>query len=605
MKIKHELQSFYNDFMKDLQTETLKMSPFEAFLEEYVKYMEFPSTPIYVEFYRPNLNVQVDAYSYEEDEKELNLYIIDFDEFMDQPEEITMTALKELANKAKRFFSQYNALPIDPSHDINDLLSLLKNEESVIERLNITVLTNKYYRTNKPIELTIQKNIQLDVEVWDIDRLFQIVSSEQESSTILIDFQDEFNQSFELMKVPQPKSLIENHDTFDCYIGFISAELLAKAYDKWGPKLVERNVRSFLQARGATNKGIRDTLKNESEKDLFVVYNNGISSVARSGNLTPSSNGSHVFNIETLEGWQIVNGGQTTASIHKAYRDGVDLSEVFVQTKLTILHTADSDSSMLAEEEMVAKISKYANTQNKINQSDLLANTKFMSSLEHYSRTVWIPSQDKRKAESKWYFERARGQYMVDLNRRKRGKEQTEFKKEFPKELLLNKVDLAKNFMSWEGFPHVSSKGGEEAFKKFMEQNKSYWKYEKNSENQLKELEDFTSIMFKRLIARVIINRKVQDVVNTLGLKGYKANVVYYSTAMLNKLYGDSINLEEVWNNQSLSDKWDNVIKEIAQTTLEFLRNSAGEQNVTQWAKKEQCWKEFVSECEKQLKYIV
>jgi hypothetical protein len=138
-----------------------------------------------------------------------------------------------------------------------------------------------------------------------------------------------------------------------------------------------------------------------------------------------------------------------------------------------------------------------------------------------------------------------------------------------------------------------------------MEQNKSYWKYEKNSENQLKDLEEFTSTMFKRLITKVIINRKVQEVVNTLGLKGYKANVVYYSTAMLNKLYGDSINLEEVWNNQSLSVKWDNVIKEIAQTTLEFLRNSAGEQNVTQWAKKEQCWKEFVSECEKQLKYIV
>jgi hypothetical protein len=106
---------------------------------------------------------------------------------------------------------------------------------------------------------------------------------------------------------------------------------------------------------------------------------------------------------------------------------------------------------LLKEKSRVGTVpTPFANTQNKINQSDLLANTKFMSSLEHYSRTVWIPSQDKRKAETKWYFERARGQYMVDLNRRKRGKEQTEFKKEFPKELLLNKVDLAKNFMSWE-----------------------------------------------------------------------------------------------------------------------------------------------------------
>lgn len=605
MKLKHELQSFYTDFMKDLQTEILKMSSYEAFLEEYVKYMEFPSSPIYVEFYRPNLNIQVDAYSYEEDEKELNLYIIEFDDYMEYPEEITMTTLKELANKAKRFFSNYNTLPIDPSIPINDLLFLLKNEESVIERLNITVLTNKYYRTNKPIELPTAKGVQVEVEIWDIDRLFQIVSSEQESSTIIIDFQNEFNHSFELMKVPQPQFIIENRTIFDCYIGFISAELLAKAYDKWGPKLVERNVRSFLQAKGATNKGIRDTLKDELEKDLFVVYNNGISSVARSGKLTQSISGSNVFKINTLEGWQIVNGGQTTASIHKAFKDGVDLSEVFVQTKLTLLHTVDSDSSLLAEEEMVSKISKYANTQNKINQSDLLANTKYMSSLEHFSRTVWIPSKDKRKAESKWYFERARGQYMVDLNRRSRGKEQTEFKKEFPKELLLNKVDLAKNFMSWEGFPHVSSKGGEEAFKKFMEQNKTYWKYEKNSENQIKDLEEFTSTMYKKLIARVIINRKIQDVVNLMGLKGYKANVVYYSTAMLNQLYGGSIDLEEVWNNQALSNKWDNIIREIAQTTLEFLRTSAGEQNVTQWAKKEQCWKEFVSNCKKQLKYIV
>lgn len=591
--------------MEDIQSELNRKSSFEAFLEEYLKYMEASNAPIYVEFYRPNLNIQVDAYSYDEVEKELNLYILDFNELMEYPEEVSMTSLKDLANKAKRFYSQYSTIPIDPSHPMMDLVMLLNDKSIEIEKLTITIFTNKYYRTNKPIDLTISKNVETDVQVWDIDRIYQVISLDQDASSIVIDFQSEFNQTFELMYVPQPKQS-ESDNKFNCYIGFISAELLAKAYDKWGPKLVERNVRSFLQARGATNKGIRDTLKNSNEKEMFVVYNNGISSVARSGKIETAANNKNLFEVHSLEGWQIVNGGQTTASIHQAYKAGIDLSDVYVQTKLTILkQLSEEDNTKLAEEDMVSKISKFANTQNKINQSDLLANTRFMSSLEHFSRSVWIPSQDKRKAESKWYFERARGQYMVDLNRRKRGKEQTEFKKEFPKDLLLNKVDLAKNFMSWEGFPHISSKGGEEAFKKFMDFNKVYWKYEIGTDNQIEELEELTAPIYKELIAKVIINRKVLDLVNTLGLKGYKANVVYYTTAMLNLLYGESINLQEVWERQTLSDKWDNVIKEIAQKTLEFLRDSAGEQNVTQWAKKEQCWKQYYNDCKKQLKYII
>lgn len=591
--------------MEDIQSELNRKSSFEAFLEEYLKYMEASNAPIYVEFYRPNLNIQVDAYSYDEVEKELNLYILDFNELMEYPEEVSMTSLKDLANKAKRFYSQYSTIPIDPSHPMMDLVMLLNDKSIEIEKLTITIFTNKYYRTNKPIDLTISKNVETDVQVWDIDRIYQVISLDQDASSIVIDFQSEFNQTFELMYVPQPKKS-ESDNKFNCYIGFISAELLAKAYDKWGPKLVERNVRSFLQARGATNKGIRDTLKNSNEKEMFVVYNNGISSVARSGKIETAANNKNLFEVHSLEGWQIVNGGQTTASIHQAYKAGIDLSDVYVQTKLTILkQLSEEDNTKLAEEDMVSKISKFANTQNKINQSDLLANTRFMSSLEHFSRSIWIPSQDKRKAESKWYFERARGQYMVDLNRRKRGKEQTEFKKEFPKDLLLNKVDLAKNFMSWEGFPHISSKGGEEAFKKFMDFNKVYWKYEIGKDNQIEELKELTAPIYKELIAKVIINRKVLDLVNTLGLKGYKANVVYYTTAMLNLLYGESINLQEVWERQALSDKWDNVIKEIAQKTLEFLRDSAGEQNVTQWAKKEECWKQFHNDCIKQLKYII
>jgi len=602
--VKHELQVFYDELMSSIEDESHRTSPFEGFLNEYLICMEISNAPIYIEYYRPNFNVQIDAYAYGDEEKTLDLYILDYNEGMESPEEITMTNLRDLANKAKRFFTNHQSLPVDPSHPVMDLIRLLNDKDILIDQLNIVIFTNQFYRSNKPIDIQNSKGLEINVQIWDIDRIYQLISADQESGTIQIDFEKDFGETFDLMFVPDPKQ-DGVKDSFDCYIGFISADLLAKAYDKWGPKLVERNVRSFLQAKGNTNKGIRETLRSPEEKQMFVVYNNGISSVARAGEIEQIAAGLNIFKIRTLEGWQIVNGGQTTASIHQAYQSGVDLRDVYIQTKLTILQLDENQSnSKVAEEDMVSKISKYANTQNKINQSDLLANTRFMSSLEHFSRTVWIPSQDKRKAENKWFFERARGQYMVDVNRRKKGKEQTGFKKEYPKELLLNKVDLAKNFMSWDGFPHVSSKGGEEAFKKFMDENKMFWKYEKGDDNQLEELQEMTASVYKGLIARVIINRKVQSVVEMMGLKGYKANVIYYSTAMLNRLYGEEINLQDVWEKQTLSDKWDNVIKEIAQRTLEFLRDSAGEQNVTQWAKKEICWKQYKEECQKFLNYI-
>lgn len=246
---------------------------------------------------------------------------------------------------------------------------------------------------------------------------------------------------------------------------------------------------------------------------------------------------------------------------------------------------------------MISRISQYANTQNKINKSDLLANTRFMSDLEKFSRNIWIPGIDGRRSESKWYFERARGQYMVDINRRKRGKEQTDFKKQYPKNKVLTKVDMAKYFMSWEGYPHISSKGGEEAFKKFMELNKSFW-----SGNTLDKI---TLSVYQKLIARAIINLRVKKIVDEMKLRGYKANVLYYTTAMFHQIYSEQIDLIKVWEEQSLSEKWDDVIRIIAEKTLSYLRESAGERNITQWAKQEACWIQYKETCSQELKNLI
>lgn len=186
---------------------------------------------------------------------------------------------------------------------------------------------------------------------------------------------------------------------------------------------------------------------------------------------------------------------------------------------------------------------------------------------------------------------------MVDINRRKRGKEQTDFKKQYPKDKVLTKVDLAKYFMSWEGYPHVSSKGGEEAFKKFMDLNKTFW----SGSTQDK----ITLSVYQKLIARAIINQRIKEIVDEMKLRGYKANVIYYTVAMLHHLYSEQIDLVGVWEEQALSDKWDDIVRTIADKTLFYLKESAGERNVTQWAKQEACWIQFKETCSQELKNLI
>ncbi|MEJ9114873.1 AIPR family protein [Bacillus paramobilis] len=613
--MKEEVQKikFYQSFIEKVEAQApIHASHKMTFLYEMLSYMEKSDEPVFLSVpYTSSIKkIQLDAYAFDEDQSSLDLYVVDYDLEASYHEitTVNMTTVLETANKAKRFYTNKNFIieNVDKSLDVYEVAKMLKSDAILIDQVNIFVVTNKFYLSNKPIEIDIPGIETVNVQVWDMDRVYQLAMAEQGIQDFHIDLLESYNQSLEMMYVPSYMDGETNSD-FECYIGFIPAVLLAQLYEDLGPKLVERNVRSFLQARGGTNKGIRDTLKEPSQRKMFVAYNNGISTVARAGKIEKIHEDINLYRISGLTGWQIVNGGQTTASIHQAYKNESDLSGVYVQAKLTILKVkADQENDQhVIEDEMVSRISEYANTQNKINKSDLLANTRFMSELERLSRSTWIPMQDGRKSDRKWYFERARGQYMVDIGRRKRGKEQSGFKKQFPKENVLTKVDLAKCFMSWEGFPHISSKGGEEAFKKFMDQNRKYWKHERSQDDKHQQLIDVTVEIYQELIAKSIINKHISKVIDQIKLKGYRANVIYYTTAMLQHIYGEEIDLQEVWKKQKLSQKWDNVIRTIATDSLNYLKESAGEQNVTQWAKKEDCWERFKAERYKQLRNLV
>jgi len=597
---------FLNEFIDTVEKKGRVLGSRQTpFLQEVLPYISGEDDPAIFYFSKKDSKIQLNGYLYQEDVNTLNLYVVEYEPFLleDELPVASMTSLKEYANKAKRFYTNADSLLqlVSPSTEYYEVTKMIVDKKNEIEEVNIYVITSKFYISNKSIDIAIPSVETVNVHVWDMDRIFKLSEAEQGIREFDLHFESEYGVALQMMHVPNKNKAA----LIDCYIGVIPAKLLAKLYDDWGPKLVERNVRSFLQARGGTNKGIRDTLKDKRQRELFIAYNNGISSVAKAGDIEQIGD-SNLYKIKTLTSWQIVNGGQTTASIHQAYKNDVDLEGVYVQAKLTIIHVPEEiekdDVQMdrhALEDEMIAKISEYANTQNKINKSDLLANTRFMSDIEKFSRNVWIPTQDNRKEESKWYFERARGQYMVDISRRSKGKEQTAFKKVYPKENVITKVEIAKYFMSWEGYPHVSSKGGEEAFKRFMDLNSQYWKQSSltNDDGEVtKSIVNIDSDYYKKLIARKIINTFVTRIVESMNLKGYRANVIYYTVAMLNHIYGKEMNLMEIWQKQTLSDKWEDIVRVIANNALNYLRESAGDQNVTQWAKKEECWKGFIKE---------
>src|SRR5262249_357533 len=155
--------------------------------------------------------------------------------------------------------------------------------------------------------------------------------------------------------------------------------------------------------------------------------------------------------IKRLVGLQIVNGAQTTATIHRARKvDKLDISKVAVSMKLTLVEPTKLN-------EFVPLIARFANTQNPIQIADLSASDRFHHQFEDLSETIWCPGE-----ETRWFYERARGSYQVARSRHGTTLAKRRlFDETYPKTQHFGKTDLAKYLMSWWGLPNVVSKGAQ------------------------------------------------------------------------------------------------------------------------------------------------
>ena len=446
------------------------------------------------------------------------------------------------------------------------LYDFIRANKNKIENLYVVLLTNKLVNSELPEDTMISKT-SVKYDVWDIERLVQAVYQRKEAEKLVIRFKNKYRYRLKLLKIPQES------DVYDCYVGYISGTCLAEIYRDEGQRLIEKNVRSFLQATGKVNKGIRDTLR--SHPTMFMAYNNGISTVAEQVVIDENESTSDFVVIKELIGWQIVNGGQTTASIYNALQNKNDLSNVNVQMKLTVIK---SDEQV---DEVIGSISRFANSQNKITMSDFSANDDFHIKLEQLSRRVYIPVE-KGKPSQRWFYERARGQYNVEVNRQLTPASKRKYKEQNPKNKCISKTVAAKCAMCWLKYPYIVSKGLETNFIRYSEMI------------QLGEIGEPNEKFYCDLIAQVILFQQCDRIVDTQNFGGYKAQINYYTIALLSEYYSDRINMDYIWQHQNISPETEQLLEDICYKVWNHFSNpdtsNAKGVNITQWCKKEECW---------------
>jgi hypothetical protein len=271
---------------------------------------------------------------------------------------------------------------------------------------------------------------------------------------------------------------------------------------------------------------------------------------------------------------QIVNGGQTTASLFRAVRkDKAEVSRIAVQVKLNRVRSPE------ALDELVGRISKFANSQNKVNVSDLSANDPFNQRLEELSRTTLAPAAKGSQLETKWFYERARAQYADGLASADGPVKKSKFEREFPKGQLFTKTDLAKYELSWSQHPWIVSRGAQKCFVYFKEELDRRGGSYRPDENFFRHLVAL-KIMFDA-VDRIVLKKKYS----------YKAQVVAYTLALLSFRTARRFDFDLVWNGQAVPDEWLSFFDSLVDRVHPVVATPVGGANVTNWYKSEDCWR--------------
>lgn len=559
------LPQFYQNFREEVlmaaeaNTSGWKMEDFlTSVMLEYLQEAGEVTDPVMCPFRGHGL--QLNGYSIADDYTSADIYVSLWTD-SDTPGSVSQTEVDAAIKRGVHLFQNavndlYKAFQKDS--DTYEFAITLHQQKANLKSIRVLALTNGLVKHTDFKSLSID-GADITFGIWDIERLYRCVSSGKMRETIHIDFEEKFG-----ITIP----CIENctSSRYSVYLAIISGELLAQLYAEYRDRLLEKNVRSYLQAKGAVNKGIRDTL--QERPDMFLAFNNGISVTAEEIGIVRDENGKP--SIKSISDMQIVNGGQTTASVYNATRDKkkpVDLSKVFVQMKISVVTDSEDMDAIVPE------ISKYANTQNKVQTADFSANDPYHRALESLSRTIWAPAVNGGKPVN-WFYERARGQYADALSRESTTLRRTQFKATHP---CFTKTDIAKYEMTWDQMPYHVSEGAQKNFQKFTILL---------DERKIRPDEAY----YHALIAKAILFRRTETLVSEQKFGGYRANIVTYTLAYLSHKTAQRIDLERIWREQGLTPALEKTITEVCHFIHEMIINAPAGANIGEWCKKPRCW---------------
>jgi hypothetical protein len=448
----------------------------------------------------------------------------------------------------------------DEATDIQDLCTGVEKALLEASRIRVFLLTNCICTTRAPAP-TEFNGLEVSHEIWDLERFHRMATSGAQSEPIVVEFEHP------LPCLPAPVT-----DDFSVVLGILPGQILADLYHEHGTRLLELNVRSFLQTRVKVNSGIRRTLLDKP--GWFLAYNNGITATASAVDFVRGSDGQHT--IRRIHGLQIVNGGQTTASIYYAHaRDRADLSSVHVQMKLTVLR----ESQLL---EVVPEISKYSNSQNAVSLVDFSSNNPFHRRVEQVTRTLWAPAVDGSGVETRWFYERARGQYTDAEARARTPAAKKQFRLLHPTKQKFTKADLAKFMHCWDKLPHWVSRGAQKNFSEFMIRLDAAV-----AENRA----PLVDVSFcQRLIAKAKLFKDIDRIVQQHGAGSLKSFVTAYTVSYLVNATNQRLDLDRIWREQKVSPATAAAVDTLVDRIMRVIETPRSGNHSGEWAKKEDCW---------------
>jgi hypothetical protein len=529
---------------------------------------------------------KINAYAISENYETVDLFISIFkgtEEISKTTSDEIDTATKRISNffrkaiysndgeKSKVFKNEY-VDEIEESSEIFQFANTLGREKELrnnLIRVNATIITNGTYAGEFPESIEIS-GYKIYYKVFDLESLYNV--SVKSHIAVEINFNED---GFDVPCIASPS---ENEE-YQSYLAIIPGIALASIYERFGSRLLEQNVRSFLQFTGKINKGIRGTIKDEPH--MFLAFNNGIAATANEVDFVANKDGKGLL-LSSVKDFQIVNGGQTTASIYHTWKkDKADISNIYVQVKLSVVKNKDNFSTI------VSRISEYANTQNKVSIADLSSNRPFHIDFEKLSRSIYSPLSDTKTIQTKWFYERARGQYRnARLKEGFTKSRQKAFDLKNPKGQMFTKEELAKYVNSYNEIisgnklligPHFVVRGSQKNYIQFINFN---------LENKL------NNVYFEDAISKAILFKTAEKIYgvkpNSIGDMRYIT--VPYAISLLTYLTGNKLDLYKIWRNQDVSTALKTLFYEMMTQIELIIKKSAPGGLYGEWAKKEDCW---------------